>query len=460
MKLVDKMKDEKLGTALLYNFTKGYGHVPMDVYDIVLPLLFDDSFRKHIQEASSFEECLQMCQSENAQFFQNILTDYQESKEMTSRALGICLLNQYLRFEVEDAQMKGIANESSILDLNEAIRLGEELKGKYIDEILKSLKKKKMKIVFLDRETVGHDLDFQELMDLGEVYIYDQTKREDIVSRIHDAHIVITNKHILNEEVLKQAPLVELICVTATGYNNIDIDYCHQHQITVCNVQGYSTNSVAQHTFALLLDLYEKNHYYHNYVSSGQYSSSSLFTHFEQPFYELEGKTWGIVGLGNIGKKVAQIAKTFGCHVVYYSTSGKNNSSEYQKVDFDTLLSTCDIITIHAPLNKQTHHLFNKEAFAKMKKTSYLINVGRGPIINENDLYEALKNDVIAGAGLDVFEQEPMGKDNPLLAIQNPTKLLMTPHIAWATQEARARCIKEVIENIKAYQINKPRNVC
>lgn len=460
MKLVDKMKDEKLGSALLYNFTKGYGHVPMDLYDIVLPLLFHDLFRKEINQSDSFIDCIKICQEKDDKFIETILKDYENDKEMTSRSLGICLLNQYLSFEVEDAIMKGIVQESQILDLNEAMILGKQLQGCTLDDVLSCLKENDFKIVFLDSETLGSDIDLSCLNRFGEVVVYDQCLKEDISSRIQDAHIVITNKHVLNETVLKDAKKLELICVTATGVNNIDLNYCHQRGITVCNVKDYSTNSVAQHTFALLLDLYDQNHYYHQYMESGCYCTSSMFTHLGHTFHELDGKVWGIVGLGNIGKKVASIAQAFGCRVIYYSTTGENYNSNYQQVDFDTLLKTSDVISIHAPLNDKTTNLFNKDTFAQMKPTSFLINVGRGKIVNEVDLVQALKDNQIAGAGLDVFENEPFFQKSPLLDIQNASKLIMTPHIAWATVEARKRCIDEVCQNIECYKMRKPRNVC
>ncbi len=294
--------------------------------------------------------------------------------------------------------MTGNCNPSKILDLNEAIILGEMLTGKSLSDVIEILQAD-FKIVFLDSETLGDDIDLMKLKKLGAVTIYHQTDKDEIKSRIQNANVVITNKHYLGEEELKDALQLKLICVTATGVNNIDLEYCKKAGITVCNVKGYSTNAVAQHTFALLLDLYNKNHYYHDYIDSGNYSSSSMFTHLGHTFHELANKTWGIVGMGDIGRKVAAIASAFDCKVQYYSTSGKNNQQNYQQVDFDTLLKTSDIISIHAPLNKQTENLFNKDSFKKMKSTAYLINVGRGKIVNENDLAEAIKNHSIAGAG-------------------------------------------------------------
>ena len=369
MKLVDGMKDEKLGSALLYCFTKGYGAVPMDLYNLVLPLLFDDIFRDEIKNSNDFNSCIKQCLQKDSEFINRIIKTIDELEEVTSRGLGISLLNKDLDFQINDGVMSGNCRPSKILDLNEAIILGEMLKGKNYDEVLGMLKSD-FKIVFLDSETLGSDVDVSELNQYGDVTIYDQTKVEDVAERISDASVVITNKHILNKEQLQDASKLKLICVTATGVNNIDLDYCKAAGITVCNVKGYSTSAVAQHTFALLLDLYNKNHYYHNYIDSGNYASSSMFTHLGHTFHELDGKTWGIVGMGDIGRQVAKIASAFGCNIQYYSTSGRNNQQAYQQVDFDTLLTTSDIISIHAPLNKQTENLFNHDALMKMKESA------------------------------------------------------------------------------------------
>lgn len=459
MKLVDGMKDEKLGSAILYCFTKGYGNVPMDLYNIVLPLLFNDTFRNEIGKFDDFSQCIKSCLKIDVDFINKVLADIKNMDDITNRGLGISLLNKDLRFEITDGIMSGSCNPSKILDLNEAIKLGEMLKNKSLDEVIEMLKDD-FKIVFLDSETLGSDIDLTKLNKLGAVTIYPQTDTKDIPERIKDADVVITNKYNLNEAQLKDATKLKLICVTATGVNNIDLEYCKKTNITVCNVKGYSTNAVAQHTFALLLDLYNKNHYYHDYIASGNYASSSMFTHLGYSFNELANKTWGIVGMGDIGQKVASIAKAFDCNIQYYSTSGKNNQQPYKQVDFETLLKTSDIISIHAPLNKQTENLFNRDAFAKMKSSAYLINVGRGKIVNEKDLVEALKNYQLAGAGLDVFENEPFKDDCPLLQINDATKLIMTPHIAWAPIETRNRVIDEVCLNIEGFKHNKLRNVC
>lgn len=306
------------------------------------------------------------------------------------------------------------------------------------------------KIVILDGKTLG-ELDFTKLREFGELAYYDTTKPEEVVERIKDANIVLTNKVVLNENNLKEAKNLELICETATGFNNIDIVYAKNNNIAVTNVAGYSTNTVAQHTFATVLSLYDKLSYYDNYVKSGDYAKSGLFTNVSKPFYELEGKTWGIIGFGAIGKRVAKIAEVFGVNVIYYSTSGKNSNSEYKRVDFKALLDQSDIISIHAPLNKDTQGLINYDALKNMKKSSILVNMGRGPIVVEADLAKALDEELIAGAALDVFEVEPIKEDNPLISIRNKENLVVTPHIAWASVEARVRLFEEVINNIKAF---------
>ena len=305
-------------------------------------------------------------------------------------------------------------------------------------------------IVILDGQTLGN-LDFDELKEFGNVVNYDTTKPEEVIERIKDAHIVLTNKVVLNENNLKEAKNLELICETATGFNNIDIVYAKNNNIAVTNVAGYSTNTVAQHTFATVLSLYDKLSYYDDLVKSGEYAKSGLFTNVTNPFYELEGKTWGIIGLGAIGRRVAKIAEAFGVNVIYYSTSGKNSNSDYKRVEFNELLETSDIISIHAPLNDDTKGLINYDVLKKMKKNSILVNMGRGPIVIEKDLAKAIDEEIIAGAALDVFEVEPIALDNPLVSVKNKDRLVLTPHIAWASVEARNRLFKEVINNIKAF---------
>jgi glycerate dehydrogenase len=316
-----------------------------------------------------------------------------------------------------------------------------------------------MKIVFLETDTLGTDVNLSKFDKLGEVIRYPQTALAEVPQRIKDADIIIVNKLAMNEMTLAEATNLKLICLTATGTNIVDFDYTNSRNITVTNVKGYSTQSVIQHTFALFFYVYEKLSYYDEFVKSGNYIRSDIFSHFEMKFNELYGKTWGIIGLGEIGRGVAEIAKLFGCKVVYYSTSGRNDNSAYKKVDLDTLLSEADVISIHAPLNDKTVDLIGENELRKMKRSAILLNLGRGPIINEHALYKALSEDWIAGAGLDVLTVEPMAASNPLSKIKDSTKLIITPHIAWATVEARQRVTDEVSKNIKAYLNGEKRNV-
>ena len=234
-------------------------------------------------------------------------------------------------------------------------------------------------------------------------------------------------------------------------HSAVALQYLEKRGIAWRNVAGYSTETVAQHTFALLFYLMEHLPYYDTYVKSGKYMDDVLFTHFEKAFHELNGKTWGIIGMGTIGRRVADIAGLFGCHVIYYSTTGKNQQKDYERADWDTLLTKSDIISVHAPLTDATLGLINAEAFAKMKRSAIFINVGRGPIVVEQDLYEALENGEIAAAGLDVLKEEPMSKENPLAKIKDSNKLLITPHIAWASVEARTRLMKIIEKQIKEF---------
>lgn len=305
------------------------------------------------------------------------------------------------------------------------------------------------KIVMLERDNIGADIDLSYFNELGDVTIYGTTDYEQVVERIKDAQVAVINKIPMNEATLKDAANLRLICVTATGTDNVDMEYCESRGILVKNVRSYSTESVVQHTFAMLFYLYEKLSFYDEYVKKGDYIRCPRFTYFGETFQELNGKTWGIVGLGEIGARVAEIARAFGCKVIYYSTSGKNQNDTYERVDLDVLLEQSDIVSIHAPLNADTKHLFTYEKFKKMKQDAYLINVGRGPIVKEGDLCRALNENLIAGAGLDVLEKEPMSAENPLLSIKDSKKLLITPHIAWATTEARSRLMREVYRNIK-----------
>ena len=318
-----------------------------------------------------------------------------------------------------------------------------------------------MRILMLETASYGEDVSLQGFYDIGEVIEFKTSTYEEAVSRMkeYNPDVVVINKTIMDEKCMSAAPDLKMIAEAATGYNNIDIAFAKAHNIRVANVAGYSTQSVIQHTFALALYLVEKMNYYDEYVKSGKYCESNSFSHFSNIFHELCGQTWGIVGMGNIGRGVAAVAKEFGCKVVYYSASGKTYDVPYERVELDELLKKSDIISIHAPLNEYTDNLFNYKNISKMKKSAILINVGRGPIVNDCDLYRALNEGLIAAAGLDVLSVEPMLKDNPLLEIKDSNRLVITPHSAWATQEARTRLINEVCENIKAFAAGEERNV-
>lgn len=316
-----------------------------------------------------------------------------------------------------------------------------------------------MKIVVTERNSVGLDIDVSCFEKYGEVTYYPNTLAGNTAERVKDADIIIANKAPLNESTLKNAPNVKLICLFATGFDNVDISYCKSRGIKVANVVNYCTPAVAQHTILLALCLMEKLAFYDDYVKSGTYSAQDRFSNFDRPFGELEGKTWGIVGMGTIGHKVAALAEAFGCKVIFYSASGKSTCTDYPKVDFDTLLAESDILSLHCPLSDRTRNLIDKEALSKMKKTAVLINVARGPVVNGQDLYDALMADEIAAAGLDVLEKEPMEKTNPLGQIKDSTKLIITPHMSWASTEARIRLVDEVCRNIEAFIDGKDRNV-
>lgn len=315
------------------------------------------------------------------------------------------------------------------------------------------------KICILDARTLGSDADLSALQTFGEVTVYDTTDPEQVVERIKDCEIIISNKVVLNRSNLQHAPQVKLICVAATGTNNVDLEYTRSKNITVTNVAGYSTHSVVQHTFAMLFYLLESLPYYDDYVKSGQYAQSKIFTHLDRPFWELKGKTWGIIGLGTIGQAVANVARSFGCQVIYYSTSGANRNPDYSRADLPELLQTADIVSIHAPLNERTFNLLNYEHLQLMKSDAILLNLGRGGIVNEADLARALDEGIIAGAALDVLEREPIESENPLLKIKQPDRLFITPHIAWASREARETLVKGVVNNIEGFLTGKPRNV-
>lgn len=308
-----------------------------------------------------------------------------------------------------------------------------------------------MKIIFLDADTVGDVPNLNSIEDFGDVTFYPTTKPGQTAERIRDADIVITNKVILDQKLMGQAKELKLICVAATGMNNIDREAAKELDIEVKNVAGYASQSVAQSTFAMILHLVQNIPFYDDFVKSGEYSKSKIFTSVDRDFQEISGKRFGIIGLGNIGQKVAQIAKAFGAEVTYYSTSGKNTDQPYLLLGLEELLKTSDFISIHAPLNENTMALINYERIKLMKSSAILVNTGRGGIVNEQDLAEAIDEGLIRGAAIDVFETEPIPDNHPLLRIKNRERLVLTPHMTWSSLEARMDLIEGIKINIREF---------
>ena len=317
-----------------------------------------------------------------------------------------------------------------------------------------------MKIVILERNSVGTDVSVDCIRDFGEVTMYPNTVTvEEVRERVKDADIIIANKSPLREETLRDAPNVKLICEFATGFDNCDLAYLSARGIKVANVRDYCTGMVAQHTFTLALALSQKLAYYDQYVKSGKYSAQDRFSNFDIPFTELEGKTWGIAGMGNIGRRVASIAEAFGCKVIFCSVTGKSACKEYTRVDKDTLLRESDFLSLHCPFSELTRHFIDAQALKKMKPSAVLINVSRGPVVDNCALYEALEAGEIAAAGLDVMEGEPLRDSNPLSRLKDSSRLIITPHLAWASVEARVRCVEEAYQNIAAFLRGESRNL-
>lgn len=306
-----------------------------------------------------------------------------------------------------------------------------------------------MKIVFLDAETLGNDVSLEPISSLGEYVSYPSTRPEEVIPRCKGFDVVISNKVYLGKEAIDALlPELKLICVAATGTNNIDMAYAAEKGIPVRNAVNYSTESVAQVTFTFILSMVGKAAFFDNYVKSGAYSVSGCFTNATVPFFELYGKKLGIIGLGNIGSRVAAIGKTFGMEVSYFSTSGTSHSKEYPSVPLDKLLAESDIVSIHCPLNERTKGLVGYKELSQMKKSAYIVNMGRGGIIVESDLVRALDEGLIAGAAADVFTKEPMPADHPFLHLKHPERIMLTPHIGWASREARECLIRKIAENI------------
>lgn len=311
-----------------------------------------------------------------------------------------------------------------------------------------------MKITVLDSDALGRDLSLEPLKEVGEVTVYNYSNPDEVVQRITDCDVVIINKIKLNESNLPFAKNLKLICIAATGYDNVDIAYCKKTGIGVCNVVGYSTNSVALITVTLALSLVSRLKEYNGFVTSGEYTKSGIPNRLEPAFHELDGLTWGIVGLGNIGKKVAGIAEAMGCKVI----ANKRTPVEgYDIVSLDELMEKADIITVHTPLTDETRGLISAERIAKMKKDAILVNVARGAVCDEKALAEAVKNNSIGGIGIDVYSTEPFGKEHPFYEIMDRSDVMLTPHNAWGAYEARVRLLSDIVENIKAFKAGEKR---
>ena len=305
-----------------------------------------------------------------------------------------------------------------------------------------------MKIVFLDAISMG-DASLEEIAALGELVTYPSSTAEEARERVKDADVALLNKVVVDQAFLDAAPRLKLVCEAGTGINNIDVKLCEQRGVIVRNVAGYSTESVAQTAWMHILNLAGRAFHYQQFVQSGDYSKNPVHVDYRHPFVELAGKTLGIVGMGAIGQKVAQIARAFGMEVIYFSTSGTGHCKDYPCVSLEELLASADVISIHAPYNERTAGLIGYEQFKQMKRSAYLVNTGRGGIAIEADLARALDEGLIAGAALDVYVKEPLPLNSPLMHLVHPERLIFSPHIAWYSREARARLAHEMAENIK-----------
>lgn len=314
-----------------------------------------------------------------------------------------------------------------------------------------------MNITFLDRKTLGDVPNLDQLNQLGNVTLHDTTPPDQIVERLQGQQVAITNKVVLDRATLDQLPDLRLICVAATGTNNVDTDYASQRGIAVKNVQDYSTPSVVQVTWTLILTLLQRPQHFNDFVYSGAYAQHDTFTYFDPPFGEVAGKRLGIIGLGTIGKQVAEVGTALGAEVAYVSSRPKASSdlpahANYVRVSLEELLTTSDIVSIHAPLTEDTENMIAYAQLEHMPNHALLINTGRGGIVNEADLARAIDEELIAGAGVDVFTREPLPADHPYLRVKNQDRLLLTPHLGWASTEARTRLLDGVCKNIQEFQ--------
>ena len=314
-----------------------------------------------------------------------------------------------------------------------------------------------MNIVWLDYGTMGPEIDFSPIQNAGNLTSYEATAQEQVAERVREAEVIIVNKIKLNSQTLAEAAHVKLICVTATGFDNIDIPYCTERGIAVCNVAGYSTDSVAQLTIAAALALSTHLISYREQVHCGNYSRSSSPLMLTSVWHELAGKTWGIVGCGNIGRKVAKVAEVLGCKVLVYR---RKPDPDYESVDLDTLLRRSDVVTVHLPLNDQTRNILSREKISLMKKDAILVNVARGAVVDEAALADAVEAGMIGGLAVDVYSAEPLPFGHPYHRIVDKPNVILTPHYAWGAKESRNRCVSETAENIHAFFRGENRNRC
>lgn len=312
-----------------------------------------------------------------------------------------------------------------------------------------------MNICVLDKASMGEDTPFDPIYKFGAVKIYESTSQDEIADRVFDADVIITNKVKIGDAVISGAKQLKLVCVFATGYDNIDIASARAHGVAVCNVPGYSTDSVALLTVATALSLCAHLGEYREYVASGKYTDSGVANCLVPVFHELRGKTWGIVGLGNIGRSVAKVAQAFGMRVL---ANKRTPCDDYECVDIDTLCKESDIISVHCPLNDSTRNLINASRLALMKKSAILVNEARGAVLDESAVANAVKNNEIGGFGCDVYSTEPFGKSHPYTEIMNMPNVILTPHAAWGAYEARVRCVNTISANIQSYIDNKTLN--
>ena len=311
-----------------------------------------------------------------------------------------------------------------------------------------------MKIVFLDAATIGDDLTYEIFEEIGEVVVYPTTSENEFEDHVQGADVAVINKLKLNASNLPLAPDLKLICLAATGFDNVDLQYCRKAGIGVCNVVGYSTQSVAQLTLSMALSLYTNLEQYTSFVRSGEYTKGGLANRLTPVYHEIAGRTWGIVGYGNIGRQVARVAEAMGCHVLAYK---RNPVKDVACVDFDTICQKSDILSLHVPLNNETRNLLDKEHIAMLKKDAVVINVARGAVADEEELANAILEERIGGLGVDVYSKEPFDTEHPFNKIKHLPNVLLTPHMAWGGYETRVRLLKEIKENIISFYAGQKR---